>query len=392
MPFWNQKRVEDFVVGLGKGVQGASIEEFLGFTLVVILVVWLLFRLQRKSDARRRESAELRSRKLFEKEMEERALPPSAVELLEDLAYEMKVSGKEDQIHRLFLDSSVYDHYALILLQEDPDLQRPLRLLKPILGLGHGISGQMASSTEEIPADQEVRVQFQKESFYGVVVENDGHSLRIQLKDRPGSALPAGAGRPGTGQPVEIHWQRKGVHYSTRSRVKDDHAGLLSLEHAGTVQATHRRKYVRARCDLKGQLAGETIRITNIGGGGFFTPSSVSSLSRAFLPDAQDTSHPPPDALTTDGISSESAPTATSSRTPESPEESTDGPNTAALESDIVLKCRILLPGQPAIECMVSPVGLYEGSSRNGYHLQFKRIRPGDQDRIVNFVLKSEQG
>ncbi|MBR31645.1 MAG: hypothetical protein CMN77_10025 [Spirochaetaceae bacterium] len=357
MPFWNEKRVQEFVSGLGQGVQGATLEEFLGFLaglmLVVIIIVWL----QRKSDTAKSNRARDRSRALFERELEERTLPPSAVQLMEDLAHAMEQAQRDFEIHRLFRDPSLFDRFAGILIEEQPDLRRPLRLLKPILGLGHGFSG-MTQSTEELNPGHAISVQAEEDvSLEFQVLSNDSRSLRIISPSLIDAQLIPGS-------LVQISWEKNGVLHQCQCKIIkidssrepstpgntvagnlesspapeqqeriDSRQIVIQLEHSEEVQRLHRRGFVRTPGTISAVLSGHNVLITNIGGGGFGTERIPESLYALDLEDS-------------------------------------------------VLPCRIHLEDQ-WIECAVR----FVKGSRAGFHFAFERIRPGDQDRIVHYVL-----
>lgn len=341
MPFWNEKRVQEFVSGLGEGVQGATLEEFLGFIAGLFLVIFVIVWLQRRSDSFKKKKAWEHSRELFERELEERMLPPSAIQLMEDLAHAMENADRGFEIHRLFREPSIFDRYANWLIEDDADLRRPLRLLKPILGLGHGFSGQSVLSTEEIPAGQWITLILKDTwTARAQVLANDAKSLRVQCQDLSQSDINS------TISSVTIQWERKGILHESKCRIKTEShhtrsattPAILHLQHSDEVKKLHRRKFIRASCDLAGTLQGKRIRIRNIGGGGFMsTDADVSDL----------------DTLS-------------------------EGPS--------VLVCKIDLVGR-IIECSVR----YLESSALGQHFAFERIRPGDQDRIVHFVLEQSQ-
>ncbi|MCB1169432.1 MAG: hypothetical protein KDK25_03815 [Leptospiraceae bacterium] len=356
MPVWNEKRVQDFVTGLGKGVKGASIEELLGFLLGLALLIFFVLWLQKRSDERKSRMAIERSRALFNSELDNRALPPSAVQLMEDLAYEMSVSSREAEIHRLFQDSSLFDQFARILIQENPDLQRPLRLLKPILGLGHGFSGQMTESTEEIPEETEVFFDVAGHTMAGLVAANHSRGLLVRPHTAPGLDSQQKADFK-VGMEGELRWQRKGVFYSAKCRILSLENNAMALDHSEVLQARHRRQFLRTGCNLSATLAGQRIRITDIGGGGFFTPSFP--VPRESIRDDQNEIVP--------------------SRGEEAKSE-------ASPETDVVYRCSIDLEKMP-VHCLAGLVR----SDDDGQHFSFRRIRPGDQDRIVQFVLKSER-
>ncbi|MBI38847.1 MAG: hypothetical protein CMF59_04550 [Leptospiraceae bacterium] len=364
MPFWNEKRVQEFVSGLGKGVQGATLEEFLGFLAGLLLVIFLIVWLQRRSDHAKQKSSRERSRALFEGELEERTLPPSAIRLMEDLAHAMEQANRAFEIHRLFRDPSLFDRFAGLLIEEDAELRRPLRLLKPILGLGHGFSG-ISQSTEELNPGERLSVRpAESIAMEFRVLSNDVQSLRVFSEDQTPVLFK-------NGMPVEVTWESRGVLHICQSRimkieserasashstdltpagesanpseaeqansgrVADGRFTILQLQHSEEIQRQHRRGFVRCASDLPAILAGHSILITNIGGGGFATE-----------------------------------------RLPGIPE--------SYVQKETALPCRIQM-GKVWIECSVR----FIQSSEVGFHFAFERIRPGDQDRIIHFALSN---
>lgn len=357
------------MTGLGKGVKGASIEELLGFLLGLALLAFFVLWLQKRSDERKSRAAIERSRTLFNNELENRSLPPSAIQLMEDLAYEMSVSGREAEIHRLFQESSLFDQFALILLHENPDLQRPLRLLKPILGLGHGFSGQMTESTEEIPVGTEVFFEASGHSLPGRISANHSRALLVQADSSGVEARNLKAGLQG-----ELRWQRKGVFYSAKCNILSLENNTLALDHSGVLNARHRRQFLRTGCNLSALLAGQSIRITNIGGGGFFTPSFPASPE-----DESNGENQLESTATAETLLNRTGTNLASENTMQESSETSSA-------ADLMYRCSIRLE-KTTLDCLVSLVQ----SGADGQHFAFRRIRPGDQDRIVQYVLNNER-
>ncbi|MBU42245.1 MAG: hypothetical protein CMN76_03415 [Spirochaetaceae bacterium] len=330
MPIWNEKRVQEFVTGLGKGVQGASLEEFLGFLAGVLVSVLLIVWLQRKTHRKKQERDEKRSQRLFDEELDQRALPPSGIELLEDLARAMRNADREAELHRLFHDPFLYDKFANILIEDSPDLRKPLRQLKSILGLGEDLSGQPMQSTEELNSGAPVSVLLRENSVEGTV-RNQGRGLEILLRSR----FPE---TPAVRSALTIRWQKKGVSFEADCRVasvREENGDLvLSLEHSSAIRKIHRRQFLRTDCNVAATIANQNVRIINIGGGGFVCSGESSLVFESGLEE---------------------------------------------------LSCRIHL--DPRIDCTVHRV--FESS--RGLHFSFVRIRPGDQDRIVRYVISREK-
>ena len=356
MPFWNEKRVNDLLTGLGKGVKGASPEEFGAFLITVVLLFLAVLWLQRRADSRRRQDSIQKSKERFDLQLESIALPPSGIHLLQRLADAMADDGQAAEIHLLFTDSSIYDQFAIKLIAEDEQLRRPLRLLKPILGLGHGIAGSIATSTEELAPGGLVRM-----------LEPSGHPVEgmIRSSDAGGLIVEMPETTPWKGgQMAPISWERKGVHYTANVRIKEVADTRLKLEHSNSVASRHRRQFVRLECDLSGHVHGCDARIRSIGGGGFLARSE--SLKNKLLQ-----SHP---ALFTQSNATQ---------------DSTRNQKEKLDDRDMAdpVHFRIVLAGEGPLEGSAIP--LHESSA--GFHFSFHRIRPGDQDRIIRYILRSQQ-
>ncbi|HBS03421.1 MAG TPA: hypothetical protein DEA96_00545 [Leptospiraceae bacterium] len=199
-------------------------------------------------------------------------------------------------------------------------------------------------------AEEDVSLEFQ-------VLSNDSRSLRIISPSLIDAQLIPGS-------LVQISWEKNGVLHQCQCKIIkidssrepstpgntvagnlesspapeqqeriDSRQIVIQLEHSEEVQRLHRRGFVRTPGTISAVLSGHNVLITNIGGGGFGTERIPESLYALDLEDS-------------------------------------------------VLPCRIHLEDQ-WIECAVR----FVKGSRAGFHFAFERIRPGDQDRIVHYVL-----